>query len=55
MGPGAIAFTLMPLSMRCVAKPFVKVVMAPCTDSTMIHQSSISCDESQMLGCFGLV
>ena len=28
-GPGAIAFTLMPLSMRCVASPLVNVVMAP--------------------------
>ena len=38
MGPEAIAFTLMPLSMRCVAKPFVKVVMAPCRSRCTCQQ-----------------
>lgn len=30
MGPGAMAFTRMPRSIKCVARPFVKVVIAPC-------------------------
>ena len=42
IGPGAIAFTLMPLSMRCVAKPFVKLVMAPCTHRYMLQQKVTS-------------
>ena len=30
-GPGAIAFTRMPLSMRCADSPLVNVTIAPCT------------------------
>ena len=46
MGPGAIAFTLMPRSIRWVARPFVNVVIAPCKhpmiESDLVRLSHMS-------------